>query len=201
LGDNFSSNSSSSAPSDPISSTCSPITLQSSPAVQSLSPIAPSSLSVVSSTCMAKELTLAQKLRIETNRLQAMNIRATKKMNANGPPVPSTENEMNFVWGSISGNDFKKYITDSYEEVVYWKKNLLEIPSGAIGCSFVNETVKLFNCYTQGSPLELISLKAVAVMSHLLLQRPHKKSSVSENKEHLKRRIDLWLSGGYSSFN
>jgi hypothetical protein len=195
LADNFSSNSSSSAPSDPISSTCSPITLQSSPAVQSLSPTAPSSLSVVSSTCMAKELTLAQKLRIETNRLQAMNIRATKKMNANGPPVQSTENAMNFMWGSISGNDFKKYITDSYEEVVYWKKNLLEIPSGAIGCSFVNETVKLFNCYTKGSPLELISLKAVAVMSHLLLQRPHKKSSVSENKEHLKRRIDLWLSG------
>ncbi len=38
-------------------------------------------------------------------------------------------------------------------------------------------------------------MKAVAVISHLLLQKPHRRSSEAENRKHLVRRLDLWRHG------
>jgi hypothetical protein len=53
----------------------------------------------------------------------------------------------------------------------------------------------LFRSFSRGNPLGHVALKVIGIMSHLLLQRPHSKSTCNENKQHLLRRMSLWLAG------
>ena len=42
-----------------------------------------------------------------------------------------------FTWGSCSGEVFCMNINLAYEEVVHWRRNLFQVPSGSVGKSFV----------------------------------------------------------------
>jgi len=95
----------------------------------------------------------------------------------------------------MPGNIFVTHVTSAYEEVVFWKKNLFQIPNNSCGRSFVTSTTRLLNAFTRGNPLEPIAMKTIFIMSHLILQRPHAKSTAMENKEHLAKRMTLWESG------
>jgi hypothetical protein len=90
-------------------------------------------------------------------------------------------------------------VTAAYEEVVFWRRNLFQIPNTSAGRCFVTETTRLLQAFVKGHPLEPISMKAMAIMSHLLLQRPHAHSTSHENKQHLSRRMELWQSGDIPS--
>ena len=50
---------------------------------------------------------------------------------------------------------------------------MFSVPSGNAGNAFVSELARLFQAYAEGSALESIALKAVTVMSALLLQKKH----------------------------
>ena len=89
-------------------------------------------------------------------------------------------------------------VLSAYEEVVYWPKNLFKLPSGKVGKAFVNEKARLIEAMTPTNPLEPIALKAVALMEHLLLQKPKQKSTSKENAECLKKRLQMWESGQIS---
>jgi hypothetical protein len=49
--------------------------------------------------------------------------------------------------------------------------------------------------FASGNSLKNIAMKTIAIMSHLLLQRSHAKSTTQENTQHLQRRLELWHSG------
>jgi hypothetical protein len=100
-----------------------------------------------------------------------------------------------FKWGDYSEGFFTENIHKVYEEIVFWRKNLFQLPKGEIGKAFVIEMTRLFNSITPGNPLEPIAMKAIAVMPQLLLQRPHPRSKDKENRQHLIRRMEKWRLG------
>ena len=109
--------------------------------------------------------------------------------------ISQLEDSSTFMWGTIQGSMFMSHVATAYEEVVFWKRNIFSIPNNSCGRSFVSSTTRLLNAFTRGNPLEPIAMKAVAIMSHLILQRPHAKSTAGENKQHLTRRMALWEAG------
>ena len=101
----------------------------------------------------------------------------------------------NFTWNSGSGEIFCRKINTAYEEVVHWRRNLFQVPSGSAGKSFVSELARLYQAYADSSSLECIAMKATTVFPILLLQKPSRTSKSKDHVKHLQRRIKLWLDG------
>ncbi|XP_062508484.1 uncharacterized protein LOC134184756 [Corticium candelabrum] len=101
----------------------------------------------------------------------------------------------NFNWGGIPGADIKDQIDQAYREVVHWKRNLFQVPYGSSGGHFVSELTRLFYAFANESDLESVAITAAMLMPHLLLQRPHTRSSVQQNSSCLSRRLETWKKG------
>ena len=98
-------------------------------------------------------------------------------------------------------NQFEKLLQDStqlqtiYNTIVYWRKNLFNLPSGGAGKKFIKETTRLINAWTLNSTLRPIAIKLIMIMPALLLQKTSPTSKGKEHTETLKRRMELWDSG------
>ena len=113
------------------------------------------------------------------------------------PPLPTPTPLANpsFVWGPLDAESFIHSVTCAYSEVVHWRKNTFTVPYGNAGKRFVTELSTLYRAYAEGSALECIALKAITVMSVLLLQKPHSKSKSKEHSSCLDRRLQSWKEG------
>jgi hypothetical protein len=109
--------------------------------------------------------------------------------------LSSTARTLSFNWGPICGTEVFQNVEKVYDHVVFWRRNFFPIPNNSSGRAFVSEITNLLNAFAERSPLECITMKAIAIIFHLLLQRSHRKSSTQENKANLSRRIELWKSG------
>ena len=76
-----------------------------------------------------------------------------------------------------------------YSEIVYWKKVLFLLTTGAAGKGLIEETIRLVNSWTYKLDLETIALKALMITPCLLLQKTFFNSKSKENSETLKRRL------------
>ena len=67
----------------------------------------------------------------------------------NTTPLPTfvPHGAPNFVWGSVTGEQFCKKIDECYEEMVMWRRNIFKISSGKQGQAFVKELAKLFSSF------------------------------------------------------
>lgn len=83
-------------------------------------------------------------------------------------------------------------MSDTYLEVVHWRKCFFWVPFGQCGKMFVSELARLFRAYGENSSLESIALKAVTVICILLLQKPHLNSKDWEHLACLTWRMELW---------
>ena len=101
----------------------------------------------------------------------------------------------NFMWGSCNGEAFCTKVNLAYKEVVHWRRNLFQVPSGSTGKAFVSELARLFQAYADNSSLEGIAMKATTLMQILLLQKPSRTSKSKDHVAHLQRRMELWLYG------
>ena len=81
-------------------------------------------------------------------------------------------------------------IDDAYEEIVKWRRNLFNLPKGNNGKKFVEEMTSLINNWCMKNDEK--SLKLLMIMPSLLLQRTSKKGKARDNKENLRRRLELW---------
>ena len=84
-------------------------------------------------------------------------------------------------------------------EVRHWKKQLFTVPWGNAGTAFIAELSRLYRAYAEGSTLEVIAMKAVAIMPGLLLQKPYARSKPKEHKNCLERRLKLWKEGDFKA--
>ena len=109
--------------------------------------------------------------------------------------IPERTDSFDFRWGKLNGEEFYDVVSDIYERVVHWKRNIFMIPSGNVGKSFVNHLATLYQSYADESPMECIALKAATVFQILLLQKPGPKSRSKDHIKHLKRRLDMWING------
>ena len=82
-----------------------------------------------------------------------------------------------------------------YDEIVHFRKNILNIPSGGEGKMFIDELTFWLKQLNYNLELNSIALKAFMVLPSLILQKP---SSTSKSKEHsaaILRRLALWKQG------
>ena len=85
-----------------------------------------------------------------------------------------------------------------YEEVVFWRKNLFKLPSGAAGKRYIRETTRLINIWNESNvPLADSALKLVMIMPAVLLQKPSRKSTAKIHSTYLQKRMELWENGRF----
>ena len=141
----------------------------------------------------------------QTPELQPPEALATPEIPPHNPPqnpVGATEQAdrrpQNLVWGNKNSEDMIQIVNSIYEEVVFWRKTLFKLPSGAAGKSFVKETTKLICIWNEAKqPLNDIALKMVMIMPVLLLQKTTSKSTSKQHSEYLLKRLVRWTEGNF----
>ena len=96
---------------------------------------------------------------------------------------------------NLDGKRFFELIYKTYEEGVFWRKNLFKVPSGNAGKAFVKilcEWLRRVNCNLDSQG---IALKVFMVLPILLLQKPANCSKAKDHCAVLNRRIES-LKGG-----
>ena len=85
--------------------------------------------------------------------------------------------EQRSVWGNHTLPDVTQVITTIYDEIVFWRRNVFMLPTGATAKRFLCEMTRLINIWNeQVDPLKVVDIKAFMVMPALLLQKPCYKS-------------------------
>ena len=89
-------------------------------------------------------------------------------------------------------------ITDAYNEIVTWRKNVFLVPYGKIGREFIDQVTLHINEWNSSSNNQHISLKAAFVLLAVALQKPSPKSKTKDHQEVLSKRLTLWKEGEIS---
>ena len=97
-----------------------------------------------------------------------------------------------FYCNPLPGSMYQKDLEEAYEQIVYWRKNVFMVPTGASGKKFIHEITRPFDQCTNDTPLKSIALKAIHVMAALLLQKQSRKSKARDPLIALERRLKLW---------
>ena len=122
----------------------------------------------------------------DSNNMAADNDNSTSH-NSNGDGDHET-----YFWNEVRETLFEKDLTDAYEKIVHWKRNLFIMPSRAAGKKYIEEiTAALLKLWIQDSPLKKIAIKEMHVMPVLLIQKPSKKSDPKDNLVSLERCLKL----------
>ena len=101
----------------------------------------------------------------------------------------------NKTWGNISHESFCDTINGVHYEIVHFRRNIFNVPSGRAGKAFIEELAFWIKQFNSNSDLNSVALKAFMVLPTLILQKP---SAPSKSKEHsavIERRLNLWRQG------
>lgn len=102
------------------------------------------------------------------------------------------------IWGDHTKDDIYHKIDTIYEKIVFWRRNLFKLPSGASGKKFISETTKWVEFWNQdATEYKDIALKVLMVMPALLLQKPSFKSTAKQHSQCLSRRLTQWDEGKF----
>ena len=121
----------------------------------------------------------------------------TSKISPNLPQfdVHRSEITANKLWRNISHQRFCEEINNIYNEVVHFRRNIFNLPSGGAGKHFIEELTFWLKQFNSNSDLNSVALKAFKVLPSVVLQKP---SATSKSKEHsvaTERRLALWRQG------
>jgi len=107
----------------------------------------------------------------------------------------ATDYSNTLKWGEVPLHEFTGAVNNTYEKIVFWKKNLFLLPSGSAGKAYIEEITKLMNAWSDDSYLADIAFKAIHIMPALLLQKPSKDSKSKDHTKALTQRLELWKKG------
>ena len=93
------------------------------------------------------------------------------------------------------GNYFSNLIESFYDEGVFWKKNVFEIPSGKAGKAFIRLQTEWLSKFNTDTNFKRISLKVFMILPIILLQKPSARSKAKDHSEALLRCTDWFQSG------
>ena len=105
--------------------------------------------------------------------------------------------ESSFRWGQQTRENVIANVCLVYEEITKFRKNIFDLPKTSTGNKFVGELTRLFKSAMPGNALQIIALKALAILPHLVLQKATPQDRAKENKINLDRRLALWFSGEF----
>ena len=128
--------------------------------------------------------------RRNTANLNARSNNESDKNNDNEVQEPEQQRE-DFYWNTVLGGVYQKDLEEAYNQIVYWRKNIFMVLTGAAGKQFIDEIFRLVDLWTNDTLLENIALKATYVMPALLLPKPSKASKAKDHLKALERRLRL----------
>ena len=103
-------------------------------------------------------------------------------------------------WGEMKGEvNIKKTITDIYNEVVTWRKNLFLVPRGKVGTEFIKEISNILKSFINPSKWNRIALAKLHIFIPLMLQKPSSQSKAKDHSKYLEKRMKLWAAGDLKS--
>ena len=83
-----------------------------------------------------------------------------------------------FLWNKVDGNSFTNDLNDAYDQIIFWRKHIFLLPTGAAGKKSINEITRIMYLWINDTPMKDIAFKAIHVMpvsSQILT--PHKYNS------------------------
>ena len=104
-----------------------------------------------------------------------------------------------FNWRERDDLNKVRWIKTSYEMKVFWRNNLLLLPTENAWKKYFKEITWLLNPWTQDTPLRSYSLKAIFTITAKLMQTPSKASKSKDHLNALERRLQLWERGERNS--
>ena len=118
------------------------------------------------------------------------------------PEHNSVEKPPMITWGTRSDGSLivipTSIISDAYDEILTWRKNVVLGPYGKIGRRFIDQVALHINDWNCSSDNQHISLKAALVLLTVALQKPSPKSKTKDHQEALSKRLTLWKLGEIS---
>ena len=112
---------------------------------------------------------------------------------------PSAVNPEDIVWGNMPYSELSVKITDLYNEIVHFRRNIFKLPTGKAGKAFVEELTFWLNQWNANTKLNEIAMKAFMILPTLLLQKPSMRSKAKDHSECLQRRIQQWKDGKFEA--
>ena len=91
----------------------------------------------------------------------------------------------NKTWGNISHESFCDTINGVYDEIVHFKRDIFNVPSGRTGKAFIEELTSWIKQFNSNSDLNSVALKAFMLLPALVLQ---KSSATSKSKDSIVQR-------------
>ena len=89
-------------------------------------------------------------------------------MNENETDTPNANKAQNdqvipesFYWVETKGSDSQKLVDNIYGCIVFWRRNLFNLPSGGAGKDYIRDLTRLTNSWTERSPLHAVAMKAI----------------------------------------
>ena len=86
-------------------------------------------------------------------------------------------------------------VSDAYEEIVHWRRNVFLVPYGKVGNEFVQELTRMISAYRDGGAFDCVAIKVAMVMCSLLLQKPYRSVTSADLVKCLQHRMTLWKQG------
>ena len=103
-------------------------------------------------------------------------------------------------WGEIEGEEqIRLRITQTYDEIISWHKNIFKLPRGKAGTDFIKELTKLIKMFVDDTKWSRIALALVHIFIPLVMQKPSSKSKAKDNAKYLENRLKLWTEGKINS--
>lgn len=99
------------------------------------------------------------------------------------------------LWGFSTTGALCQEVNRIYDEIVHFKRNIFNVPSGRAGKDFIMELVSWLRHFNNNTDMNSIALKAFMVLPTLILQKPSPKSKAKEHSAAIERRLKLWKQG------
>ena len=90
-------------------------------------------------------------------------------------------------------------ISEIYEEIIKWRKNLFLVPPGKSGTDFIKELTRLLQLFVDETKWMRLALARVHIFIPLMLQKPSAKSKARDHTKYLEKRLKWWNLGGLDS--
>ena len=103
---------------------------------------------------------------------------------------PSTQS-VKYIWGKYKDHEFEKNVSQVYETVVFWRKNLFLLPSGKAGRKFIGEVSRLMSEWLHDSLLKDIEFKGIMVIAEFTTAKTLTEVKIKRSFEGLGTKIGI----------
>eukprot|EP00116_Pleurobrachia_bachei_P002481 sb/3462743/ len=92
-------------------------------------------------------------------------------------------------------SDFHRDVCRAYNEVVFWRQNLVMVPSGKAGKDFVHEAANILNSFNNNGGSKAYAIMLLMILFPLVLQKPSANSKSRDHTAAIERRLAIFRNG------